>query len=126
MTKRLAFSLPLRLPLLNEQLRSHWQARRKSKRNLSWHVKIAILRLGAMPVVPMLQARIIVVRYSYKQPDGDNLAACVKPLLDVLQPLSRRHPCGLGVIVDDSPDCVTVTVEHRKSKEVRTDVEIFC
>ena len=38
--------------------------------------------------------------------DPDGLPTCAKHILDVLQPRSKKHPDGLGVIAEDTADCI--------------------
>jgi len=106
---RISFTLARPLPLLNVQLRTHWAKRRKAQIALAWEVVDAAQPL---PEKPMTKARVTVERYSIGTPDTDNL--CVKHLLDVLCPQSKRHPVGLGVIVDDSPACCELHVKAVK------------
>jgi hypothetical protein len=116
------FAIPYRLPLLNTMLRSHWAYRARERMTIAWLVKKAI---GRLPEKPLDKAVIHVYRHSPKQPDDDNLQGSVKSLLDVLQPVSKRHPSGLGIIRNDSPDCiVSKTVTHVKSNQVLTEVII--
>lgn len=61
---------------------------------------------------PWRYAAVTVRRFSTGTPDVD--AVCVKGLLDVLQPRSGRHPSGLGLIFEDGPEFLTLTVECEK------------
>ena len=78
----------------------HWSVKRQLRITLSWMVRAA----HAPPKEPWEKARVTVVRHSSKKPDYGNLVESAKPLLDVLQPNSKRHPQGLGYIVDDDPE----------------------
>jgi hypothetical protein len=121
-----SITLPIRLPLLNEQLRTHWAKRKKQREELAWLFRAELSAAGiSIPKRFISKANIRVIRYSRIKPDQiDNLNACVKGLMDILQPMSSRHPNGLGIIANDSSDCVTVTVNHCGSKACRTDVII--
>jgi hypothetical protein len=73
-----------------------------------------------IPATPFIRASIVVVRKSLGVPDPDNLAASVKPLRDVLQPLTGTRKYGLGIIINDSAECLgtgvaisAVRVAHR-------------
>jgi len=125
MTIYCSIVIPVRLPLLNVQLRMHHRARSRSLRVLAWEVRMALAqRKLYLPPKPFTKAVLRVFRHSTHRPDHDNLQACVKGLCDVLQPLHDRNPCGLGVIANDAPDCLTVYVEHRQSKAIQTDIDI--
>lgn len=63
---------------------------------------------------PFTYAEITIVRYSVRLPDQDGCVASVKPILDILQPRSARHPSGLGIIVEDSPEHIRLTVRSEK------------
>lgn len=53
------------------------------------------------------------------------MPSTAKLLLDVLQPASKRHPGGLGVIADDSSRCIELPhMEHVPKRIACTDVEI--
>jgi hypothetical protein len=71
------------------------------RKALAWEVVAAIGR--QRPLVPIQRAMILVERYAPRLYDDDNLVGSVKHLLDVLQPVSPRHPTGLGVIASDAP-----------------------
>jgi hypothetical protein len=114
----------MRLPLRNVTDRQHWAVRRKEREKLAWLVAWA-LPAHLRPAQPINTARIVITRYSTQAPDTDGLYASVKGLLDILQPLSKRHPLGMGVIFNDSPQHLFLTVKHAHSKEARTDVEIY-
>jgi hypothetical protein len=97
----ITFILPFVLPSLNVVLRQNRWKQRQPRAALAWQVKIAI---GAqMPPRPIARAYVQVTRHSVRSLDPDNLAGSCKRLLDVLQPVSTRHPTGLGVIASDSP-----------------------
>lgn len=106
----IAFSLPFALESLNVRDRkSHWQ-RSRGKRDLSLEVLAAIGGSRYLPRPPFERARITIVRCSSQRLDPDGLPAVAKNLLDVLCVKSNIHPTGLGVIVDDSPRHIELTV----------------
>lgn len=122
---RIEFVLPLRLPLLNPQLRTHWARRRKRALDLAWHVSI-LIPLVQRPLSPWDRASVLIERFSPKRPDRDNLVPCAKPLLDILQPLHPKvRPLGLGVILNDSDDCIDLSVVHVQSALEQTRVLII-
>lgn len=55
-------------------------------------------------------------------PDID--AVAIKPLLDVLQPRSNRHPYGLGIILDDSREVIRDLVVDVAKGAAKTIIEI--
>jgi hypothetical protein len=118
------FSIPMTMPTPNTLLRMHWAKRRRLQRRVSELVWCALRQAGIGRADPIDRCRMSLTRYSRRRCDVDALGGTAKLLLDVLQPPSRRHPEGLGVIVDDSPDCVIeFHVEHACGAH-RTDVLI--
>lgn len=119
------FELPFLLPTLNVLLREGRWRRGKARNKLAWEIVAAI---GPQrPQQPFRRARVRVERHCIQPIDPDNMA--VKSLLDVLQPLSLRHPCGLGIITDDSAACVTlelpptIRVRHRVDQKTVVTIE---
>lgn len=112
-TGRLTFILGDPLPLLNPMLRKHWSARRRELSALSRAVWEAVIVVPGqrLPAAPFKSAKITVVRRSVGSPDPDNLAASVKPLCDVLQPLTPKRKYGLGIIINDGEACLGKGVE---------------
>lgn len=83
--------------------------------------------IGKRPLHPFKKACVAITRYSVGSPDADNLSGSVKYLLDVMQPQSTRHPFGLGIIENDSADCITLTVRSERvstRKDQKTKVQI--
>lgn len=122
----IAFRLDTLLPTPNRLMRMHYRVRAKLLRDLAWQVRGSIL--GALPAQPIARARVTVVRHGLQAPDADALAGCAKLLLDLLQPVSKRHPCGLGIIANDSADVLTldarfVRVKHRTDQHTSVVVE---
>jgi hypothetical protein len=114
----LVFRLAAPLPLLNVQLRQHFAQRGAAKKDLAWEVLAALGR--ARPAQPLQRVEVTIWRHSVQAPDQDNLVASAKSLLDVLQPASKRHPYGVGVISGDDPARLRLAVHHVKAKH-RTD-----
>lgn len=118
------FEIPLRVPLLNQLLRMHWAKRRKWSRDIAWAIRAA-LPANQYPASPLKKCRIHIERESTREPDEDGLYGSAKPVLDALQPPSKRHPLGLGIIADDSPRCLLrLTVRHLAGKGQRTIIRI--
>lgn len=122
----LAFSLPVRLPTLNPQVRTHWFAKRKRINTLCWEVH-ASLPPARRPRSPLEHIVIEIDRYNCNEPDQENLIASAKWLLDVMQPMHpKTRPYGLGIIREDARWCVhDLDVKHIASRARRTDVRIF-
>lgn len=120
------FSIAETLPSLNKLLRMHWRKRQRIQRQVAWLVLAALRETGALPRnAPLQRVDIRIKRYSGQALDPDGATSSAKLLLDALQPPSRRHPYGLGLIVDDSASCISsIHVEHVPKRIARTDVEI--
>ena len=92
---------------------------------MAWEVKAA---LGAQRVaVPMNRARVTIERWSIGTPDMDGLVGGTKDLIDALLPVSKTHPCGLGIIHDDAPahmDLIVRGVRVSKRSEQCTVVVV--
>lgn len=114
----IVFRLARPLPLLNVQLRQHWSKRGNERKDLAWEIVAALGR--ARPEKLIEFADICIWRHSVQRPDDDNLQASKKGLLDVLQPPSKRHPYGLGVIIGDDPGHLRSIIHHVKAQH-RTD-----
>ncbi|MBP8176828.1 MAG: hypothetical protein KAX77_03595 [Xanthomonadales bacterium] len=111
----------LLLPTPNDLLRMerrHWSVRRNFTMNLArmvWATLFNSPHRAALQRDAIKRCRILIERHSAGRPDPDAIKGCAKPLLDVLQPRSKRHPYGLGVIADDS-DAV---IEHLDVRHVQ-------
>lgn len=115
-------TIPLRTPTLNEWQRMHWARRKRVGQEIAW----AILAEHPQRRDPMKRCTVHVERTSTQAPDHDGLIGGLKPLLDALQPASKRHPYGLGLIADDGPKCITVlSAMHVAGKSNRTRIVIL-
>jgi hypothetical protein len=95
-------------------MRTHFAARKRYIATLAWEVRAAIL--GPLPAAPLARSRVTIWRHSIQPLDADALAGSVKHLLDLLQPMSKRHPYGLGLIADDRADCCALSVHWVKAR----------
>lgn len=122
----MAFTIPVRLPTLNPQLRMHWYRKSKAIKALCWDV-FAAIPANQRPRQPLEHIVIEIDRYNTNEPDQENLQASGKWLLDVLQPLHpTARPYGLGVIREDASWCLHDTlIRHVPSRTKRTDVRIY-
>lgn len=119
------FTLCRPTPLLNQLIRMHWRARGIYQRSIS--SEIARLVPDVPGRAPFPKARVTVIRYSVQDPDIDGLIGGLKLMIDTLLVRSERHKDGLGFIVDDSPDHMTLDARPCRvptRKEQRTFVRI--
>lgn len=115
------FTIPMRVPTFNQLLRMHFRARAKTLNKIAWLVR----EQATPPATPIKKCTIVIERESPREPDPDGLPASAKGLLDVLQPCSKRHPLGLGFIVNDNSQCiVSLQVRHVQGKGEFTRVVI--
>lgn len=115
------FTIPVRVPTLNVLMRMHWRKRTKHLRQIAWYV---VALAGKAPSAPFAKAHVVIERESTQEPDPDGLSTAAKAILDVLQPCSKKHPCGLGFIANDSAECLTLEVRHIRGKGNNTRVII--
>ena len=110
-----------RTPTQNVWQNVHRMQRGRVKRQWA----LLVFAAGRPPRQPLRRCRITIERTSTQEPDRDNLYGGLKPLMDVLQPASRRHPYGLGFISDDGPKCVIdLVAKHVSGRRRRTVVTI--
>lgn len=121
---QLELVISMRTPTLNDWQRMHWARRRRIGHAIAWEIKAQSAQ-WAHAGRPLTRCHVQIWRESTQEPDHDGLIGGLKPLLDALQPASKRHPYGLGLIVDDSPKCVlSLTASHVASKAARTRIVI--
>lgn len=115
--------IPIRTPTLNVWQRMHWAKRSRLGRQVATEIWAALG--GKLPERPMKKCRIRIERVSTQKPDIDGFFGGLKPLLDALQPVSKRHPYGLGIIVDDNAECIqSLDVQHVAGKAAKTRIWI--
>lgn len=122
-TAPIALRLSRPTVLLNVLLRMHWRARR----TLAASISSELARQLPLGLAPFDRACVTITRYSVQEPDYDGAVGGAKLLIDCLLPLSRRHPHGLGLVLDDSPDHMkqhVVTVVVATHREQRTEILI--
>ncbi|MBN8887564.1 MAG: hypothetical protein J0I77_17705 [Rudaea sp.] len=110
-------TIPEALPGQNVLLRMHWGKRTRLRKRVAWLVKAALLEHGSgyqVGAPPIQRCRITITRRCRRRLDDDNAASSAKAVLDVLQPLSKTHPDGLGVIQEDSRCCIVAPLEVRQ------------
>ena len=126
MTDRIAFTLPLLLPLPNRRRGTHWAVLSKERKHLAAEIWAALA--GRVPPSPLPRARVTIWRHSVQEPDTDNLYASCKGVLDAIQPATDRRTYGLGIIVDDKPSVCELRalwVKERHRTDQRTVVEVL-
>ncbi len=77
---------------------------------------------------PIQKCDLIIKRYGSRLLDWSNAYGGIKPLEDCLVIQSKSSPNGLGLIVDDNPNCVlSLTMHQQKCKrnEERTIIKII-
>lgn len=84
----------------------HWAKRSRLGRQVATEIWAALG--GKLPERPMKKCRIRIERVSTKRPDFDGLIGSIKVICDALQPCSKRHPYGLGIIADDNHECIGI------------------
>lgn len=113
----ITFTLSAPTPSLNAGSRAsgHWAARMKAKQRLQkgWAWDIALRLMPARPE-PLQRARVTIYRHSVGTLDQDNAIGGCKALVDVLKPAGKRNPHGMGLIVDDTADCLELVVKQIK------------
>lgn len=96
-------------PSLNEWQRMHWAKRGRVKNTAALLVMQALTE--GHKSLPRFRGKVsieITLSYPRNLRDEDNLVASVKPLLDAIR--------GLGVIVDDSPKWLELSVKQAKGR----------
>lgn len=112
--RTVSFTIAGLTPSPNTLMRTHWAKRSKMTRELAWKIREAIA--GGLPEAPFATSRVSVWRHSIQPLDADALCASAKLLMDAMQPASKRHPYGLGIIADDRADVCELNVRWVKAK----------
>lgn len=110
------------IPLQNEWQRWHWRQRSRYIRDLAWLIR-QNKRTWGEPSLSRVVVRVL-RRSMWRSIAPDRDAVVVKPLLDVMQPRSNRHPYGLGIILDDSREVIRGLVVDVEKGDPMTIVEI--
>ena len=115
----ITFRIGEALPVLNQFAKlSHWERAEIRSRVRLW-ARVGLNSCQHWPGTPPLaRCRIRIIRVGAHAIDPDGLPTCAKHILDVLQPQSKRHPDGLGVIAEDSLECIVggAQIEQRRTK----------
>lgn len=94
--------LPFLTPTPNQWQRMHFTARKRTMQQISACIA---MQCPALVGLHLDKASIRITRFSSQEPDADAKSFC-KPILDALQPTSKRHPYGMGAIIDDASENV--------------------
>ncbi|MFA5168939.1 MAG: hypothetical protein WC530_10475 [Candidatus Omnitrophota bacterium] len=117
--------LPVIMPSLNKQLRMHWKARGRLKKNISWHLYSV---MGREEIAHRDRLAHVTIRVFSNAPkvsggrarrlDTDNLIGGQKPLVDAMK--------NLGLLKDDNPKWAAITyLENRDKVETpRTEIDV--
>lgn len=110
-------TIPYLTPTFNQMLRMHFRRRAKVLSHLAWTIRGLA---GPSPAQPYERARVTIHRNSTGTLDDDGLKTIAKGILDVLQPVSKKHPLGLGWIAGDDPKHLELVVIPVKSSASTT------
>lgn len=112
----ITLEIPVATPSLNPMLGQFWAKRVKQRRQWRWLVRAARLEAKFFPLAPLSRARVTIVRHGRRVLDKDNLYGGTKLLTDSL--------VSEGLLADDSPAHIELTVEQQVTKSPRTVVRI--
>jgi hypothetical protein len=117
MNRVIEITIPKASPSLNEINGHHWIRYRAHKRQWLDLIWIAKIDAGVYGMPMFERANVRIVRHGAKLLDTDNLVGGVKPIVDSLR--------ALGIIADDTPEHITLTVEQCIAAEsVRTVIHV--
>lgn len=112
----ITLTIPMATPSLNVVTGRHWRhywRQRKLWRQLVW---VAKAQAGIHGDPLFQRASVRIVRYGANLLDEDNLRGGMKPVIDAIK--------ALGLIVDDSPQHITLVTEQWLSKEKKTVIQV--
>jgi len=109
-------TIPQATPSLNPMLGQFWANRVKQRRQWQWLVRAARLEAKVFLSAPLPRAKVIITRHGRRVLDQDNLYGGTKMLTDSL--------VREGLLADDSPDHIELTVQQQVTKSPRTVVRI--
>lgn len=105
MADQFVIELPMRTLLANVWNSLHWTKKMAHTRELAALMSNAI-PWKDRPKVPWDAWSILIERESSKEPDPIAILSGAKPVFDILQPKSKRHPYGLAIVRDDTRACL--------------------
>ena len=81
----------------------------RSRRRMMQHIADALsMEFPKLVGKALDKPKVHIMRCSSVRPDPD-AEKFVKPILDAMQMSSKRHPYGVGILVDDSHDHIILT-----------------
>lgn len=113
-----AFTLevPKASPSLNEINGRHWRHYREQKKLWEKEIWVAKSQAGIYGMPMFKRAKVSIERYGLNLLDVDNLTGGCKMIIDALR--------ALGLIEDDSPAHIDLTVKQHCSKSPRTLISV--
>lgn len=108
------FTIPGRLPSLNDLIHAMNHNRYTGaglKRTAEFAVAASAIVAHLKPMTGPVRVYVTWYEGSNRR-DRDNITSGVKFILDALQPASRRHPRGIGIIPGDGPKHIPDAVRH--------------
>lgn len=118
MSRIITLSVPKASPSMNTFNGRHWRHYREQKKLWEKYVWVAKADAGVFGMPMLERAKVRFERYGVKLLDEDNLTGGCKMILDSLK--------ALGLIEDDSPGHVTLTVVQKQTTKdkIRTVIHI--
>lgn len=111
-----SFTVSLPPSTLSPNSRAHWATRHRDADEYQQAVWLAGRGCVAEATgSPWQRAQLELVQYAVRPRDHDNFLASAKPLIDVLHLSGRR---SLGLLVDDSPEHLSITVASVRVKRM--------
>jgi len=108
----------------NRLYRMHFAQRSRYKKS----IEAMLIAYGdnIMPIQSPCKVK-IVRQYGYRkrEMDEDNLYGACKSLIDALKVRKKNKDGGLGIIEDDSPKHIELSVSQEKSSDKKTYIDIF-
>ena len=125
MIDRFIIELDRRIELANVYNSMHWTKKMRYRNELALLIA-AKIPWKDRPKVPWAHWSILIERESTKEPDPIAILAGAKPILDILQPKSRRHPYGLGIVLnDDSDSLIGYAAKHINGSRKWTRITVI-
>ena len=125
MTEEISFTVPGLAPASwSGNSRAHWSKRHRDADEYAERVVCAVLEQDGGPfLIPMTEepwpkAHLTLVQRAIRPRDHDNFLASFKPGLDTLTTKGKRP---LGIILDDTPECLSIEVRTERVKHKRDE-----
>ena len=109
----LIIEIPEATPMFNQYVRWHWRKQRKHTETMAWLIRKAVGVQYPKTHAPIKKCIVVIERHKgpsatgkYPKQDWDGLIGGLKGVLDAL---TATHKHGVGIIEDDSTDCIVAT-----------------